>query len=95
MTACELRLKAVEVIQRLGWGTGDYQRADGRVCVIGALKIAAGVPLNTSDRAGVVGEAVSQITMHLRVPLERLWLWNDAADRTEAQVVEALKAGCP
>ena len=42
--SCEQRilLKAVDVLNHVGWGRCAYRSSDGRVCAVGAIRIAAG-----------------------------------------------------
>ena len=89
MTTCELRKKAAAVIQERGWCQDDYED-NGAVCTIGALNVAAGRTPDDEDLEQLSSVAES---MGLFV-LGGIAAWNDAPDRTQAEVIARLLDGC-
>jgi hypothetical protein len=76
----DVYLRAIEVLEERGWHQGGYESADGRVCIVGALNIASGLP---SDRAR--GHMLV-LKVH-RGGSD----WNDEAERTLEDIKLALK----
>lgn len=72
----DLLARAADVITERGWNQGGYMSHDGRVCVLGALRIAAAdapadearrVALDVSDYSGPEdGDAVEAAALVLR-----------------------------
>lgn len=106
MSAREILLKAAQVIESNGHFKGDFvdfdeiERAywkegaelvwsDCPVCAYGAINIAAcGQP----TRLSAAGErAAAAFARHLGIPRSGIGTWNDAPDRTVAEVVAALR----
>jgi hypothetical protein len=80
-----------------GWYQGDLVSDTGCLCVIGALRRAAGVsPLEEPDDPALLWEAERELARPLQLagevpagahtPIEVLSLWNDAAGRTVEEV---------
>jgi hypothetical protein len=84
--AAELARKAVEVLRECGHAKGAYQEPDGRVCLVGALSVAAGVSPNA--QTDLVRSVKYTITRMLGVVSTAVW--NDAPDRTQADVEQIL-----
>lgn len=83
--------KAIEEIERRGWHQGAYEGGDGSLCLLGALRVAAGrdsdhVLEEGDDDIFAAQHAVRVVTGH-RHP----HFWNDTPGRTEAEVLEALR----
>lgn len=85
-------MKAAEIIRERGWCQNRFEDSAGRVCAMGALKVAAGMP---ADIMGAVlppaaFKARDRLQNHLngRGPHK----WNDDADRTADEVIAALES---
>ena len=83
--------RAVAVIGQRGWCQRDIEDDDGRVCLVGALRLACGIPATPNwwgelkplaELVDVVGRAVGS--------RGNLGWWNDRPDRTAGQVVAML-----
>jgi hypothetical protein len=94
--------KAAEVIEERGHAKDAFESETGAVCAVGALRIAAGYgaepPLGEGDIfASEPLAAVKFLSPRIysnttdEDPVERIADWNDAWDRTEAEVIEALR----
>lgn len=73
---------AAELIERDGWCQYVSTNNEGRRCAVGAINVAAGRDYSNSSYAlwamrQHIGESVAQ--------------WNDAPERTQAEVVAALR----
>ncbi len=94
----ELRLKAAEIIEQRGWAQGWDQRGRG-VCPLAALKLAAGIAADSTRMLpGEVETAISDMgfDVHMSIKTDksnRLHIWNDAPERTQAEVIARLRAG--
>jgi hypothetical protein len=109
MTSCELRLKAAEILEERGhckWMLCDEET--GRVCVNGALLLAAGAPVEKlrrcdwdiwlDGRSDAVTEAVKAMGfVHEQAgsgsTLESS-VWNNKPERTQEEVIARLREGC-
>jgi hypothetical protein len=88
---------AIDVLDERGWFKGELCDADGKVCMVGAVLVAAGVPLAVGPD-GVpnepVGEPLNTILRDLSAATGQALpgLWNDEPSRTVGQV-KAVLAG--
>ena len=91
--ASKILLKAASLIEERGWCQHALETHEGRMCANGAVWIAAGRPVSK--------DGVPPPEWHLtyRAARTRLWSsvghvhdWNDAKDRTQAEVVAKLRA---
>jgi len=79
---------AADYIERHGWTQGVLKSAAGKVCAGGAI-----VCLSSRDiKIAALSALASQLGDHARSPLIAVPYWNDAPDRTEQQVLDALRA---
>lgn len=76
-------LKAADYIDEHGWCQGDSGDASGRVCLVGALEMT----INDRRRLKSAADALRH-----SIGCSRLSRWNDAPERTQAEVVAALRA---
>lgn len=88
--------RAAEVIQERGHAKDVFESETGAVCAVGALRIAAGYDVHNG--LGLEPwEAVRFLSPRIcsnttdEDPTERVADWNDAWDRSEAEVIEALR----
>lgn len=89
--ASKLLLKAAAVIEDRGWCQWSYESLDGRVCLLGALKVAAGgSPNDDEDEDSVVG--IAKRAMAGAVGKVFVHSWNDHPNRTKEEVVAKLRA---
>lgn len=91
--------RAAQIMQARGHGKGLYETKTGQVCAVGALMLAEGKDTQTGPWAGGdLSGTVEFLSSRLWVaisdddPVERIAEWNDAPERTQAEVVEALVA---
>lgn len=86
MTAAEVLLAAAALVER-GWCQHQlHTRAPERWCAIGAITSAA-------RYAGCAGSEFSACDVLKQVvPIDDIAGWNDAPERTQAEVVAALRA---
>lgn len=92
--------KAAEVIEQRGHAKDMFESETGAVCAVGALRIAAGYYAEPPVEGGIFASeplaAVKFLSSRIysnttdEDPVERIADWNDAWDRTEAEVIEAL-----
>lgn len=84
-----LLVSAKNLINTSGWTQGDYGDADNGYCITGALGVAyddAGYPYATYSAAiAAVKKTLKDSGRITNVPA-----WNDAAHRTQAEVLELL-----
>ena len=84
-------LRAAEIIEERGW-CQEYQDTAGRVCVGRAIMLALGL------KSGWAGNEQERIVRHrlgfsaARFPSGALANWNDAPDRTDAEVIARLRS---
>lgn len=97
--------QAIEQVERRGWGQGVYEDAGGSLCLLGALARASGVEvlseIELANRNGSFDSGVVALCSVLppRRPGRHgaVWdevtvsEWNDDPERTEAEVLEALR----
>jgi hypothetical protein len=89
----EALLHAARYIEEHGWCQGALERDTGQVCMAGAIMRVTGRPLY----GGLLGlghdqifdGALDRIQLHLGGAVAN---WNDRKERTEAEVIEALRA---
>lgn len=84
-----LMLKAAGILEDRGWCQNDY-RVGERLCLLGALKVAAGVPPEDGHYHDAVGVACLQLSSSIGH-----WCvhgWNDELGRTQDEVVAKLRA---
>lgn len=86
--ADNLLLKAAAVIERQGWCQNSIGTLDGRVCLEGAINVAAGMtPGNL-----IVGVPALALRRVVRALGESAFMWNDRPERTKDEVVSKLRA---
>lgn len=71
----KLLYRAAEVIEERGWTTGAWEDRQGRVCMTGAIKVAADLPTNylsatgkPTGHAAAVNRALGALCSHLGIP---------------------------
>ena len=88
--------RAAQIMQARGHGKGLYETKTGQVCAVGALMLAEGKDTQAGPwgLSGTVEFLSSRlwVAMNDDDPIERIAEWNDAPERTQAEVVEALVA---
>ncbi len=91
-------LRAYDVIDVRGWYQGDYEAADGRVCLVGALNVAvsgqAQETLLDGDAEEAVCEAVERVSGLLwndGVTVPDIAWWNDKVAQSEEEPKLLLK----
>jgi hypothetical protein len=94
MNTSDILNKAADLIEKRGWATGNYGRAnlerdDRPVCLEGAIAAALGhrawttAAYEATDPSGcLAARAVSEYVGH---KFDRLWEWNDAKENAEAR----------
>lgn len=83
-------LKAAALIEKHGWCQNHYSSADGRLCILGAVKAALGIPVGDEEDVNPIAEkACERIFDNVGV---RAHFWNDRAGRTQDEVVAKLRA---
>lgn len=89
----QLLWDAAAYIEKHGWCQDSVSTADGRVCLVGAIKAAAGMPIHGHDWSsgpGAVAYAACEI-MDNRTSRPAAD-WNDRDGRTQDEVVSAMRA---
>lgn len=95
--AADLRA-AADVLERDGWTQGRLGTADGPKCAVGSIYFVAtdcrdmgdeSYVKAETDRAEEAGRALSR---QIGVPRDLVPEWNDAGNRTAAEVIAALRA---
>lgn len=89
-----------EVIQKYGLAKGVFRDRDGRCCMQGAINLACHHSASTGGRYSlqpdhICEKAIDRVKRYLEQDLsESLDVsdWNDAAERTPAEVVAVLQA---
>src|SRR5690348_905593 len=106
MRTSEVLDKAADIIEERGWAHGGTSSNDpwgirgGKVCIEGGIAAAAGIDLN-EDVAGFETlhydcPAYNAVRSYLRqqgvshIYVDRLYRWNDRADRTKEEVLVTL-----
>jgi hypothetical protein len=94
--------RAAQILQARGHGKGRYEGPGGAVCAIGALMAADGMdPAEDApelDASRALTDAIWWLSPRITSntvdcdPIERIADWNDAPERTAAEVVEELLA---
>lgn len=105
MLTSEVLNKAADLIEERGWGQGPNTWGDEptehTLCVEGGILAAMGGEFEHFDPAFVTCPAYRAVRSHLEGRYEflcgldqggRLWDWNDDSDRTQAEVIEVLRA---
>jgi hypothetical protein len=100
MTTSEVLNRAADLIEERGWATGlDAMSANpaGPICLEGALAAITDLGVRSDDpRRYEYPSASCPVYMavhnYLSLPFSRLFTWNDAIDRTAAEVIEVLRA---
>ncbi len=82
----DVLLGAADSLERDGWMQNGYGRAGGPRCVSGALKTAAGY-----EGAVATLDAYRTMVEALGLGFPHLCEWNDAPERTQAEVVAKLR----
>lgn len=95
MEPAEILAKAADVIETRGWHQGAFVDIDGAVCALGAIAVAAKLPVTWFSCASSAssGEACDVLEDWLfdHYGTFSVTRWNDAEDRTADQVVTALR----
>lgn len=90
-TVAEICLRAAEVIRERGWHQKDYANEKGNVCLFAAINIASGSTAWGPTSIGAA--AVRRVKRHLKLRVcDSVAKWNDAPDRTLAEVIDALES---
>ncbi len=90
-TASDVLLAAARYIEEHGWSQGWYAR-DGNVCVYGAINaVLTGTPNPLRPYPTVLWFEIKARLVRV-IGTEDGWRWNDDPDRTEAEVIAALRA---
>lgn len=86
----ELLLRAADIMERRGHCRGDYEDADGRVCLQGALRVAhqGHAKWLPSVSNTPIRNAAHALSLSLGSPS---FIWNDEPGRTQAEAVAALR----
>jgi hypothetical protein len=74
---------AAELIREKGWCQGDYEKADGAHCAIGAIGCSSIPAEQFFDARSALQDAVDQVPV---------WRWNDTPGRTVDEVLAAFEA---
>lgn len=91
MTPAEALSKARDVLAERGWHQGDYEGAEGSVCLYGALAAAVGVAPADLGTSTTVVAAAAILPRTRAMDGGLVSIWNDAPERTYEDVVLALK----
>jgi hypothetical protein len=89
----DIFLKAIDVLEERGWTQGTMEDGEGRVCLVGALRVAlSGRPRTNKS----VGPRVTELTRTaFGLQTGGSWvsalIWNDAPERSYEEVVLCLK----
>jgi hypothetical protein len=85
-------LNAVQVIKDRGWVQGHYEASDGRVCALGALRVACGTDANRpGDTYNFDSNWLIAATAFHKVHAESLLSFNDNEGRTTESVIAAIE----
>lgn len=88
MTTVEVLEKARRFVAN-GWCQGDYIKGD-RLCLFGALNLAVGVQVDCDEKpSDFDNDLYRRLGAAAGVPYDELVWWNDAPERTQAEVVAA------
>jgi hypothetical protein len=80
--AAETLLKAADIIEEHGWCQYSTRKADGSVCLYGAIR-------RTAPHLAANGDAGRLLHRHLGI--NNYVEWNDVPGRTQAEVLKALR----
>lgn len=106
MTPCALRLKAAGVIEQRGHTKNTLENRQGEVCLIGAFNTAltgssdhpwATLESNWSEELVLINAAVRSmgfVDEGGKTAKECAIDWNNAPERTKAEVIARLREGC-
>lgn len=83
-------LRAADVIEECGWCQGAYSMMDGRVCAIGAIKVAIG--LSPDDDEEDTAFVIARRAMSDALGVQFVHEWNDDEKRTKEEVTAKLRA---
>ena len=78
--------RAAEVLTERGWCQDDTEDESGRLCAIGAIRVADGSPADGGDDQDRDDELLRPLHHHVGL----ISAWNDTPGRTVAEVVDAL-----
>lgn len=87
-TTSDVLLAAARYIEEHGWHKGSAVSADGRVCIVGAIKAVCFQDPDDFDWSPGAVAAVDVAAHHVG---DYAHVWNDAPERTEAEVLSALR----
>jgi hypothetical protein len=94
LTVPDILRRAAQVLAERGWCQGDYEDEQGHVCARGAINlVVTGLPWEEGEHNPLATSAAWALAKYLN----GYWAadvsdWNDAAERTEAEVRAALLA---
>lgn len=80
-------LRAADLIEQRGWTQGRAEDNEGRLCMLGAISVAASHTVFDAYKAGTT--AAGALYHYLGGPIPA---WNDNAHVTKADVLRALRA---
>jgi hypothetical protein len=91
MTPSEILLKAADLLAERGWTQGQLVSAGGRVCALGAIRIACTGTIDVLPGLSL-GDAGNSASRRLETYVG-CWIasWNDAPERTAEDVILAMK----
>lgn len=86
--------RAANIIKQRGWCQGAFTDSYGRVCAVGALRLAAGGSITTgltSIQIEVVLAAAIRLLKLVDAGETNLAWWNDISGRTKEAVITAMQ----
>jgi hypothetical protein len=102
-TISDLAVAAVQVLIERDWCRGQFSDSDGKVCLLGAINMAAygsAEPHDDADNYGTPAvEAIAQAMYNMGIttkhefiggPAGALYAWNDSPHRKAVEVAAAL-----
>ncbi|OZF40777.1 hypothetical protein CH296_00535 [Rhodococcus sp. 14-2496-1d] len=90
MTISEILARAADLIEEHGWMQGEYVNDKGCLCAVGAIRIAADGKVEGHFPSNAATQAIDLMAGHLDAG--SVIEWNDDVDRTQTEVVGALRA---
>lgn len=89
--ASRLLLRAADIIESHGWCQNSYTSAGGKLCLLGAVKVARGLtPEDAEDTEALVERACERV--YVSLGLRRVHIWNDEPGRTKEEVIAKLRS---
>lgn len=87
--AAKILLKAADLIEQRGHCKNAYQSMDGRLCALGAIRVASGFDANSLSCYSVVNTPAMRVALAVD---DSVHFWNDEPERTAAEVVATLRS---